>query len=354
MSKIEELEARIKQAATDYYNGNESISDGEYDILVSELKALDPQNALAGGGLAAADDTGRKKYKHVLITGTQEKCKDMIEFEAWFKNHDAVEYMVNAKVDGAGVELLYRNGKLDMAISRGDGFTGEDITLSAMKWNNGVLEIPGFEGSIRGEFLLRESVFRAKYSSKMRNARNASAGLAKRLDGEGSEDMSFIAYDVLQASNFKTEREKMEWLKSVGFDVPDWKMVNSVGEVGEFREYIYKNRQEKIDYGCDGVVVKQNVIDYEDLKNRTPKTQCAVKFALDTAITRIVDIEWNCSGAYLSPVAIVEPVELNETTVSRASLANLNKILELGVEIGKMAKISKHGEIIPAVDEIVG
>ena len=118
-----------------------------------------------------------------MITGTQQKCKDMSEFKKWYDNRDVQDYMLNAKVDGAGVELLYENGTLKMAISRGDGFEGEDITLSAKKWNNIVLNIPEFSGSIRGEFLLKESIFRKKYGDKMRNARNASAGLAKRLDG---------------------------------------------------------------------------------------------------------------------------------------------------------------------------
>ena len=283
MTRIQELEQIISTAAQNYYNGKESISDDEYDLYVEELKFLDPKNPLAAGGLAASDDTGRKKYKHVLITGTQQKCKDMSEFKKWYDNRDVQDYMLNAKVDGAGVELLYENGTLKMAISRGDGFEGEDITLSAKKWNNIVLNIPAFSGSIRGEFLLKESIFRKKYGDKMRNARNASAGLAKRLDGEGSEDMSLIAYDVLKENeNFEYETDKMEWLKKVGFETPLWKIAKTYDEVEPFRETIKNSRKTSIDYGCDGIVVKQNQIDYDDLKRRTPLTQCAIKFPLET------------------------------------------------------------------------
>lgn len=355
MTRIAELEKLIKKAAEDYYNGKESISDEEYDILVEELRFLDPKNALAAGGLAAADDTGRKKFKHVLVTGTQQKCKDMEEFKKWYDNRENSDYMLNAKVDGAGVELVYEDGKMTIAISRGDGFEGEDISLSARKWNNAVLEIPGFSGSIRGEFLLKESVFREKYGDKMRNARNASAGIAKRLDGEGSEDMSFIAYDVLKNDqNFTFESEKMKWLECVGFEVPDYILVSRFDEIAPFRDYIREARKTKIDYGCDGIVVKQNEIDYEDLKRRTPMTQCAIKFPLETAMTKLLDIEWNMAGNYMQPVGILEPVELNETTVSRVSLGNTSIMKEKGVYVGCECIVKKSGEIIPYLERVVG
>lgn len=345
----------IPYLAQQYYDGNEITSDVKYDYLVAMLKEVNPKNPLSANGLAAADDSGRVKLQHSLITGTQAKCKDMDEFRDWFNARPAGKYVLNSKVDGAGAELKYKDGKLDVAISRGDGYTGEDITLSASQWNNLPSSIGNFTGSIRGEFLLKEGVFRSKYADDMRNARNASAGIAKRLDGSGSEDLSFIAYDVLNDNGvqFSTEFEKMQWLENVGFEVPDWCIVDNLIEVAAFRTKIYESRKKTIDYGCDGIVVKQNEIDYDDLKRLTPLTQCAIKFVLDTAVTKIIDIEWSLSGSYLSPVAIVEPVELNETTVQRASLSNLNKMMELGIEIGKMVEIEKRGEIIPKITKVV-
>lgn len=351
---ITEIENKIKEAAKNYYNGNETMSDNDYDILVAELKALDPTNPLAANGLAASDNSGRIKYKHTLITGTQAKCKDMTEFADWFKNHGTQEYNISCKIDGASAEIQYKNGKLFRAISRGDGFEGEDITNSAKLWNNMVLEISGFTGSIRGEFLLKESIFQKKYSKDMKNARNASAGIAKRLDGKGSEDMSFIAYDRLSETvNFKSEIDKMHWLEKVGFEVPDWTTANSIEEIDKFRTKIYNARLKSIDYNCDGVVVKQDKIDYTDLQRKTPTTQCAIKFALDVAITKVKDIEWSVSGKYLTPVCLIEPVELNGTTNSRASVANLSIIKELGLEIGSTVKVSRHGEVIPHIDEVI-
>lgn len=350
---IKELENKIKEAAISYYNGSEVMENSEYDLLIEELKKKDPTNPLCENGLAASDNTGRKKYKHHLITGTQSKCKDMNEFKTWFDKHNT-EVTVSSKIDGNSVELLYEHGKMTMAISRGDGFEGEDITISANKWNNMPKKIGDFTGSIRGEFLLKESIFRAKYSSIMRNARNATAGIAKRLDGTGSEDISFIAYDIMPNDlSIHNDSEKMTTLKLFGFETPNWIKTSSFEVIAKFRDKINNSRQKEIDYNCDGVVVKENITNWEDLKRKTPTTQTAIKFALDTAISKIIDIEWSMSGTYLTPVAIIEPVELNETTVSRASLANLNKIVELGAEIGSIVKLSKHGEIIPHIDEVI-
>ena len=347
----------IEYLAKEYYNGREKASDDIYDGLVVELRQINPKNPLAAGGLAAADDTGRKKFQHYLVTGTQQKFANMEEFEAeWFPQYGGKHrLMLNGKCDGAGSEVLYQDGKVVQAISRGDGFQGEDITQSALKWKGLVKDIPNFTGSIRGEFMLKESVFLEKYSQTKKTARNASAGLSKRLDGSGSEDMSFVAYDVLNRAptQFKTELEKMQWLESCGFEVPMYELVDTIEQVNAFREKVYASRKKTIDYGCDGIVVKINDIDYDDLRRKTPMTQCAVKFELETAITTLIGIEWSCKGRYLSPVAILVPTELDGVTVERASLSNLNKMMQMGIQIGCKVEISRHGEVIPQVDKVV-
>ena len=347
----------IEYIAKEYYNGREKASDELYDALVLELRQINPKNPLAAGGLAASDDTGRKKYPHYLVTGTQQKFANMEEFEKeWFPQYGSTHrLMLNGKCDGAGSEVMYQDGQVVQAISRGDGFQGEDITQSALKWKGLVHNIPNFTGSIRGEFMLKESVFLEKYSQTKKTARNASAGLSKRLDGSGSEDMSFVAYDVLNRAptQFKTELEKMQWLESCGFEVPMYELVDTLEQVNAFREKVYASRKKTIDYGCDGIVVKINDIDYDDLRRKTPMTQCAVKFELETAITTLIGIEWSCKGRYLSPVAILVPTELDGVTVERASLSNLNKMMQMGIQIGCKVEISRHGEVIPQVDKVV-
>ena len=229
----------IEYLAKEYYNGHEKASDEAYDGLVVELRSINPKNPLAAGGLAAADDTGRKKFQHYLVTGTQQKYANMEAFaEEWFPQYGGKHrLMLNGKCDGAGSEVMYQDGKIVQAISRGDGYQGEDITQSALKWKGLIHEIPNFTGSIRGEFMLKESVFLEKYSQTMKTARNASAGLSKRLDGKGSEDMSFVAYDVLNRAptQFKTELEKMQWLEACGFEVPMYELVDTLEQIEAFR-----------------------------------------------------------------------------------------------------------------------
>lgn len=347
----------IEYLAKEYYNGHEKASDDSYDGLVMELRSINPKNPLAAGGLAAADDTGRKKFQHYLVTGTQQKYANMDAFkDEWFPQYGGKHrLMLNGKCDGAGSEVMYQDGKIVQAISRGDGFQGEDITQSALKWKGLIHKIPNFTGSIRGEFMLKESVFLEKYSQTMKTARNASSGLSKRLDGKGSEDMSFVAYDVLNRAptQFKTELEKMQWLESCGFEVPMYELVDTLEQVNAFREKVFASRKKSIDYGCDGIVVKINDIDYDDLRRKTPMTQCAIKFELETAVTTLIGIEWSCKGRYLSPVAILEPTELDGVTVERASLSNLNKMQQMGIQIGCKVQISRHGEVIPQVDSVV-
>lgn len=347
----------VEYLAKEYYNGREKASDDAYDELVLELRRINPKNPFSAGGLSASDDTGRKKYPHYLVTGTQQKFASMDDFErGWFQAYGGRHLlMLNAKCDGAGCEIVYEDGRVVQAISRGDGFQGEDITASAMKWKGLPHVITGFTGSVRGEFMLKESVFAEKYSQRMKTARNASAGLAKRLDGAGSEDMSFVGYDVLNRcqSQFATELEKMRWLESCGFEVPAYAVADTIGRVSEFYNKVFRDRKRTIDYGCDGIVVKIDDIDYSDLKRKTPMTQCAVKFGLESAETTLVGIEWSCSGRYLSPVALLSPTVLDGVTVERASLSNLNKMMQLGIQIGCTVKISRHGEVIPQVDSVV-
>jgi DNA ligase (NAD+) len=276
--------------------------------------------------------------------------------EEWFPQYGGKHrLMLNGECDGAGSEVMYQDGKIVQAISRGDGYQGEDITQSALKWKGLIHEIPNFTGSIRGEFMLKESVFLEKYSQVMKTARNASAGLSKRLDGKGSEDMSFVAYDVLNRAptQFKTELEKMQWLEACGFEVPMYELVDTLEQIEAFREKVFASRKKDIDYGCDGIVVKINDIDYDDLRRKTPMTQCAIKFKLETAETNLIGIEWSCKGRYLSPVAILTPTELDGVTVERASLSNLNKMMQMGIQIGCKVQISRHGEVIPQVDKVV-
>ena len=251
-----------------------------------------------------------------------------------------------------GIEMKYRNGKLVQAVTRGTGFEGDDITENAklVKGVNSTLNLP-MDCSIRGEILMSHSMFNKNYKDKMKNCRNAAAGIMKHLDGSELDNLNFVAYDMQEVGEktIKTEVQKLEFLSGNGFEIPEHAVVKNLTEAFNFRTSQYNNR-ENIEYDIDGVVVKPEVIDYEDLKNRTPKNSCAIKFELDVAVTTVIGFEWSQSGKYFSPVAILEPVELCGVTVKRASCSNTKWLAERNIEIGSKVKVVRRGEIIPHIE----
>lgn len=351
MARIDELKKLIHEASVAYGNAEPIMSDKEFDQLVNELKTLDPTYI----DTVTYDDhvDGFPKAAHNLVTGTLAKCKNEEEFADWIKKHPG-KYMMEQKIDGAGMELQYENGILTQAVTRGNGFEGDVVTTNVEAIPDVVLDLKtGFSGSIRGEVYMKRSVFNKIYKNKMKNCRNAAAGIMKHKDGSECENLAFIAYDLQEETTsgriITTEQQKLDFLEECGFVIPNYELIDSYEKAIAFREREYKNR-DNIEYDIDGVVVKPEVIDYEDLKNRTPKNSCAIKFELDVAVSEVIDIVWNQSGKYFNPIAIIKPVELNGTTVQRASCSNANWLIEHGVEIGSKVKIVKRGEIVPHIE----
>ena len=350
MTRIDELKAKIEEASKAYGEANPIMSDKEFDKLVNELKTLDP---IYVDTVTYDDHTeGFQKAKHDLITGTLAKCKNEDEFKEWFRKHPGV-YVMEQKMDGAGIELKFRNGKLVQAVTRGTGFEGDDITENAklVKGVNSTLNLP-MDCSIRGEILMSHSMFNKNYKDKMKNCRNAAAGIMKHLDGSELENLNFVAYDMQEVGEktIKTEVQKLEFLSENGFEIPEHAVVKNLTEAFTFRTSQYNNR-ENIEYDIDGVVVKPEVIDYEDLKNRTPKNSCAIKFELDVGVSRIRNIIWSQSGKYFAPVAEIDPIELCGVTVTHTQVFNIKKMIELGIEIGKTVEVVRRGEIIPHIEK---
>lgn len=350
MTRIDELKAKIEEASKAYGEANPIMSDKEFDQLVNELKTLDPTYV----DTVTYDDhtEGFTKAKHDLVTGTLAKCKDEAAFKEWFRKHPGV-YVMEQKMDGAGIELKFRNGKLVQAVTRGTGFEGDDITENAklVKGVNSTLNLP-MDCSIRGEILMSHSMFNKNYKDKMKNCRNAAAGIMKHLDGSELENLNFVAYDMQEVGEktIKTEVQKLEFLSGNGFEIPEHAVVKNLTEAFAFRTSQYNNR-ENIEYDIDGVVVKPEVIDYEDIKNRTPKNSCAIKFELDVGVSRIRNIIWSQSGKYFAPVVEIDPIELCGVTVTHAQVFNIKKMIELGIEIGKTVEVVRRGEIIPHIEK---
>lgn len=356
--RIKELEKLITRYQKSYYNGEGEIEDAEFDRLWDELKVLDPKNSILHK--VGADSGNFEKAEHIMPMGSQEKAATPEQFLEWASKHVYPEYLVEYKLDGASLELQFKNGILIKAVTRGDGTIGDDITQNAkvMQGVPAALYRDGvkvdFTGGIRGEVIMTHEVH-DKYFSDKANCRNAANGLMKRKETSGCEYLKLITYDALSqgdAQPFKDEEEKLEWLKSLGFITSPLQICKTPEDVINYRSQVMEIRK-GIEYDIDGLVIKERTINFEDARRNRPDHQIAFKFSLEEAISIVKEVEWSESGSTYTPVAIFDPVELAGTTVQRASLANPDTLRSLGVQIGSHVVVVKRGEIIPKIERVV-
>lgn len=349
-----ELENTIVKAQEAYYNGVPIMPDGMFDELWDKLKRTQPDSELLKK--VGEDHTdGFNKVKHGMTMGSQEKANTEEDMDKFLSdNPDAEEEILGQyKMDGASLELNYRKGMLISGITRGDGKVGDDVTNNVLKMNFVPREIdPTFTGSIRGEVLLSRAN-KDRYFADKANCRNAANGCMKKLDGSGCEYLDVVVYDAqtLDGENtFGTQENLQNFLKNNGFKVATWKLFKKI-TAKECMEYLTNvfNIFDDIEYDIDGIVWKQNKIDIEDFKNYRPKTTIALKPARTYATSVLRDVLWECKNGTYTPVGIFDPVQLNGTTVKRASLVNVMRMEQLGIEIEHEITICKCGMIIPKI-----
>lgn len=346
MTEIEILEKRIKEHQKAYYEGTPTISDDEYDALVDRLAVLNPKSAV----LQAVGTDVFGTCEHIMPMGSQNKAADEAAFADW-QARNTSPLFVEYKLDGASLELQYTNGILTAAVTRGDGKKGVNILENARQMYGVPKQLP--DGcdiiSVRGEVLIDHATF-AKYP-EAKNCRNLAVGLMKKQDGS-AKNLTFIAYDMRQdpgtLNPISTCEESLQFLNNAGFMVPPGRICLTADDVNNLRKETIERRS-TFPYDIDGLVVKQNQKDWNDLSKSRPDTQIAYKFPLDTAVSILRKVEFSQSGATYTPVAIFDPVQLNGTTVQRASLANMDVMLSLDLLIGCAVVIQKAGEIIPQV-----
>ncbi|MBQ3671625.1 MAG: NAD-dependent DNA ligase LigA [Treponema sp.] len=358
-SRISELVTLIKKYQNSYYNGEAEISDAEFDALWDELKKLDPNNPVLKK--IGADSGNFAKARHIMPMGSQEKAASPEQFFDWAKNHSYGEYLIEYKLDGASLELQYERGELVRAVTRGNGEIGDDITRNAKRMAGVKIalvdkeqNIVDFTGAVRGEVIMTHAVHKQFYSDKA-NCRNAANGLMKRKDGRGSEHLKLITYDALATegnSPFSDEEEKINWLMQMGFETSPLKIVKTAEDVVNYRAEVMEIRG-GLEFDIDGLVIKERTINLEDARRARPDRQIAFKFSLEEAVTTLRDVEWSESGATYTPVGIFDEVQLNGTTVQRASLSNPQTMRTLGVKIGSTVIVVKRGEIIPKIERVL-
>lgn len=354
MNRIAELENEIRKNQELYYNNQPVISDAEFDALCDELKELDPENSLLTNEVGSDHTEGFKKIKHDIVAGSQNKANTAEEMDAFFKPGQT--YMAQYKLDGCSVILNYKNGHFVNGASRGNGQYGDDISENIKKMKGFVSEVGNlFTGTVRGEILL-DRADKEKYFPEMKNCRNAASGIMKHLDGKDCDKLTIRVYDAQyldKEESFCMQSVLQNWLKENGFIVAPWFgvekrqgswIINKINEIFDEENYA------KLEFDIDGLVIKQEGIDDLDIQtNYRPKTQIALKPAKVLKETTLVNIEWQVRNGTLTPVGIFESVNMQGSTISRASLCNVANLEEMGIEIGHKVIVCRCGMIIPKI-----
>lgn len=366
MNRMKELHIILKNASKAYYQDSaEIMSNFEYDALYDELVALEKET-----GVVLADSPTVKvgyeivselpKEKHASPMLSLDKTKEREALSVWLAGREGV---LSWKMDGLTNVLTYRGGKLVKAVTRGNGEIGEIITPNVRVYKNVPLSIP-YTGElvVRGEAVITYSEFErinseiAEADGKYKNPRNLCSGSVRQLNSEitAQRNVYFYAYTLVLANpmpDHATRVEQLEFLKQQGFTCVEYKTVTPdtiVAAVGEMEEKLIYN-----DFPSDGLVLTFNDIAYASGLGRTakfPRDSIAFKWADETAETKLLDIEWSASRTGLiNPVAVFEPVELEGTTVSRASVHNVSIVESLGLGIGDSILVYKANMIIPQI-----
>lgn len=375
MDRIKELAKNINQARIDYYNHQPTVSDRVFDAWVDELRVLDPTNK-AVTNVGAPVNSEWKKAKHQIPMGSLDKVNTPDELGKWAKDMAGDEKLfVTEKLDGLSIEVIYDDGELVQAITRGDGETGEDITINVVKMRGVKSKLvshvstlaankkagisysrPNFTGSLRGEIIMTKSNHQ-KYFPDKANPRNAASGVSKRLDSVGAEHLDILFYQVLGDVDFETEMSQFKWLMAQGCGVPNHWLLADAAEVNKFwRTYQDQNR-ELLDYDIDGLVVRINDMNKQAAlgdKDMRPKGAIAFKFDNEGRESTIKDIVWQVGNSgRLTPVAIIDPVQLVGATVTKASIYNMAYIEELQLDIGAKVIVVRANDVIPRIEELV-
>lgn len=368
MQRMQELVKLLNDAGKAYYQqAQELMSNFEYDKLYDELLALEQDTGIilsnsptVNVGYEVISELPKEHHPEPMLS--LDKTKDVEELAAFVGNHKS---MLSWKMDGLTIVLTYREGQLYKAVTRGNGEVGEVITNNARVFKNIPLKI-SYQGDLilRGEAVIGYSDFEkinaeiGDIDAKYKNPRNLCSGSVRQLNNEitARRNVKFYAFSLVQAQgvDFKNSRAcQMEWLKSQGFEIVEYCLVteeNIRQEVLNFSEKISHN-----DFPSDGLVVTYDDIEYGRSLGRTakfPRDSYAFKWADEIKETTLLAIEWSPSRTGLiNPVAIFEPVELEGTTVSRASVHNLSIMEELALGVGDRIQVYKANMIIPQIAE---
>ncbi len=368
MSRMKELIAVLKEASKAYYaEDREIISNFEYDKLYDELESLEKATGvvLAGSptvsvGYEAVDELPKERHEKPMLSLGKTKSRE--ELRDWLLDKKG---LLSWKLDGLTIVLTYRNGELFKAVTRGNGEVGEVITGNARTFVNLPLSIP-YQGELilRGEAIITYEDFEKinekieDVDARYKNPRNLCSGSVRQLNNEitAQRNVRFFAFSLVKADGVDFENSRQNqflFLKDQGFEIVDYKLVDKDTVISAVEEY--EERVKSYTVPSDGLVLTYDDIEYGQSLGTTakfPRDSIAFKWADEVAETTLLEMEWSASRTGLiNPVAIFEPVELEGTTVSRASVHNVSIVKALKLGIGDRITVYKANMIIPQIAE---
>jgi DNA ligase (NAD+) len=370
---LKDLQQLIDQADAAYHGGRQpTMTDVEYDLLIRDLRQLSPDDLrLHRVGAPISRDTILQKAKHTFLMGSLFKSSDFNDdgdhvagLHKWAQGeaisdaiHSVLSLFAQHKADGISLALYYEGHRLVRAVTRGDGTEGEDITANAVRFVGVPSMLPRSAPAdlvVRGEVVLTAQRWADVDPDQASNQRNLAAGIARRKDGADAEQLTFLAFDVVetQAKLLNTEVEAMKYLEAKGFTVAAYQACSTIEEVLAFYHATGAARP-TLDYLIDGVVVKINnrsISEAMGVVSNRPKGMIAVKWPAEEATTILRAVEWQIGHTgRVTPVAQVNPVQVGGVTVSNASLFNMDEITRLGVAIGDTVTLVRAGDVIPRI-----
>ena len=377
--RITELREELETHNHSYYVlSSPKISDFEYDLLMNELIFLEkkypefqlPDSPTQKVGSDISTEFIQITHKYPMLSlGNTYSQEDLSDFDKRVKNiiGDNFEYVCELKYDGAAINLNYKNGKLDYAVTRGDGEIGDEVTANIKTIKNIPINLTGEgwpeEFEIRGEIFIRKDEFIALNTERIEagetpfaNPRNSASGSLKM---QNPSDVAkrplncFLYYLTGDNLPFTTHYKNLKKAKTWGFNVPEYiEIKNDISGVFEFINYWDKERG-NLPFEIDGIVIKVNSLEHQrqlGFTSKSPRWAISYKFKAEQQITKLLSIDYQVgrTGA-ITPVANLEPVQLSGTTVKRASLHNADQIEILDIHEEDYVYIEKGGEIIPKI-----
>lgn len=368
VNQMKELVKRLNEAARAYYQEDREImSNREYDALYDQLEKMEAETGIVladsptvNVGYEAVDALPKETHESPMLS--LDKTKDREVLRSFIGTHPT---LLSWKMDGLTIVLTYENGELQKAVTRGNGIVGEVITNNARTFKNIPLKI-AYQGRLvlRGEAIITYSDFERinatieDVDAKYKNPRNLCSGSVRQLNNQitAARNVRFYAFALVSAQGVDMHNSRayqMEWLKAQGFEVVEYRMVT--GETLDEAMDYFSHAIEKNDFPSDGLVALYDDIAYGDSLGSTakfPRNAFAFKWADEVRETTLREIEWSPSRTGLiNPIAVFDPVELEGTTVSRASVHNVSIVKDLQLGIGDTIQVYKANMIIPQIAE---